>query len=568
MTDLSMLDLPVVAALTDMTGTVVVIENGVLSQILSTNLAADSAFADLVATAVASRQPIDSDLTAIAALTTTTFGRALLTLADAAAGRSTLGLGTAATTATTAYDAAGAAAAAQAASQPLDSDLTAIAALTTTTFGRSLLALADAAAGRTALGLGTAATTAASAYDASGAAAAAQAASQPLDSDLTAIAALTTTTFGRSLLALADAAALRVIAGPSGTPSSTTYLRGDGTWATPSGGGGGASVLDDLTDVVITAAASGDILRHNGTNWVDVVGTTFYEVAGAAATAQAAAIAASQPLDSDLTAIAALTTTSFGRSLLTQADAAATRTTLGLGTAATTASTAYATAAQGTTADTAVQPARSISTTAPLTGGGDLSANRTLAVSAASATASGVVELATDAETTTGTDTTRATTPANVAAAITARTASTTVQGIVELATTAETTTGTDTTRAVTAAGVQAVRDLLMPKSASASITSSATPTPNADTETHYYITALAANATIGAPTGTPVAGQSLVIAIKDNGTARTLAFNAAFVAIGVILPTTTVISKWTYIGAKWNANVSKWHVLAVNQEA
>jgi hypothetical protein len=34
-------------------------------------------------------------------------------------------------------------------------------------------------------------------------------------------------------------------------------------------GGGGASDLDDLTDVVITAAASGEFIRHNGTNWVD-----------------------------------------------------------------------------------------------------------------------------------------------------------------------------------------------------------------------------------------------------------------------------------------------------------
>lgn len=42
---------------------------------------------------------------------------------------------------------------------------------------------------------------------------AAQAASQPLDSDLTAIAALATTSFGRSVLTKADAAALRTLAG-------------------------------------------------------------------------------------------------------------------------------------------------------------------------------------------------------------------------------------------------------------------------------------------------------------------------------------------------------------------
>lgn len=35
------------------------------------------------------------------------------------------------------------------------------------------------------------------------------------------------------------------------------------------GGGGGADALNDLSDVVITLAASGEYLRHNGTNWVD-----------------------------------------------------------------------------------------------------------------------------------------------------------------------------------------------------------------------------------------------------------------------------------------------------------
>jgi len=53
--------------------------------------------------------------------------------------------------------------------------------------------LDDAGEARTNLGLGSAATTASSAYDTAGAASAAQAASQPLDSDLTAISALTPT---------------------------------------------------------------------------------------------------------------------------------------------------------------------------------------------------------------------------------------------------------------------------------------------------------------------------------------------------------------------------------------
>lgn len=91
--------------------------------------------------------------------------------------------------------------------------------------------------------------------------------------------------------------------------------------------------------------------------------------------------------------------------------------------------------------------------------GTEIDAGSALAtIPTASETVQGIVELATAAETTTGSDTTRAVTPAGVSAAITAipavPDATTTVEGIVELATNAEVITGTDTTRAVTASSL------------------------------------------------------------------------------------------------------------------
>lgn len=57
---------------------------------------------------------------------------------------------------------------------------------------------------------------------------------------------------------------------------SLVYSSATSQWEpqTVSGGGGGASDLDGLSDVVITSASTGKILRHNGTNWVDSVNTT------------------------------------------------------------------------------------------------------------------------------------------------------------------------------------------------------------------------------------------------------------------------------------------------------
>lgn len=100
-----------------------------------------------------------------------------------------------------------------------------------------------------------------------------------------------------------------------------------------------------------------------------------------------------------------------------------------------------------------------------------------------------------------------------------------------------------------------------------ASTTSSATPTPTGDTAEVYSVTALAVGATFAAPTGTPADGQRLLIRIKDNGSPQTLAWNAAYRAIGTVLPTTTVATKQMYVGCRYNAAASKWDVLAVASE-
>lgn len=97
-----------------------------------------------------------------------------------------------------------------------------------------------------------------------------------------------------------------------------------------------------------------------------------------------------------------------------------------------------------------------------------------------------------------------------------------------------------------------------------ASEASNATPTPNVDTTDVHIITALAAGATFAAPTGTPVQGQQLIVRVKDNGTARSLAWNAIYRASSdLALPTTTVLSKTLYCGFIYNATDTKWDLLA-----
>lgn len=106
--------------------------------------------------------------------------------------------------------------------QGYDADLAAIAALTTTAFGRTALTDADAAAFKVRLGLTVG--TDVQAYDA----------------DLAAIAALTTSAYGRGLLTLASAAALRA--------QVNTY-----------------GVIATDTDATLTVGTDAERIRHTGT---------------------------------------------------------------------------------------------------------------------------------------------------------------------------------------------------------------------------------------------------------------------------------------------------------------
>ena len=109
------------------------------------------------------------------------------------------------------------------------------------------------ATARTSLGLGTAATTATTDYATAAQGALADSATQP--GDLGALALLNTVDTAQ----IVDASVTIAKIDATGTASSSTYLRGDGAWASPAGGGGGdllaANNLSDL-DNAATARAN------------------------------------------------------------------------------------------------------------------------------------------------------------------------------------------------------------------------------------------------------------------------------------------------------------------------
>jgi hypothetical protein len=164
------------------------------------------------------------------------------------------------------------------------------------------------------------------------------------------------------------------------------------------GGGGGATDLEGLTDVDLTSPANLHILQYNGSQWVNVLGSTVFSAAAHNHDA------AYQPLDADLTSIAALTTTAYGRAFLELANQAAL--------------VALLPAYQPLDSD--LTSIAALSTTAYGRALLELANQAALMALIASSTdtAAGKVELATNAEAQTGTDTVRAVTPAGLKAAI------------------------------------------------------------------------------------------------------------------------------------------------------
>ena len=149
---------------------------------------------------------------------------------------------------------------------------------------------------------------------------------------------------------------------------------------------------------------------------------------------------------------------------------------------------------------------------------------------------------------------------------------STSVRGTLQLT---DSTSSTSTTTAATPAAVKSAYDLAaaaQPKvRANTAGATSGTLTPNGDTTDLFVAEGLTDAITLAAPSGTPFNGQKLLIRLKDNGTARGITWttsSGAYRAIGITLPTTTVLSKTTYVGCVYNSADLFWDAVATVTQA
>lgn len=94
--------------------------------------------------------------------------------------------------------------------------------------------------------------------------------------------------------------------------------------------------------------------------------------------------------------------------------------------------------------------------------------------------------------------------------------------------------------------------------SAVTTVTSSATPTPTGSSwRNTLIVTALAENATVGAPTGTAIAGNMVKLLITTTGGTRTVGYNASLTAGNITRTTSvpageTLVQVYQYQNAVW----------------
>ena len=94
------------------------------------------------------------------------------------------------------------------------------------------------------------------------------------------------------------------------------------------------------------------------------------------------------------------------------------------------------------------------------------------------------------------------------------------------------------------------------------SSTTASTLTPDLSSANVYYRTTQTATLTIDAPTGTPVIGETIMIYVDSVG-AQTLTINATYKAFGAAFPATTTAGKTFMMSAQWNG--TDWKTLWAN---
>ena len=100
------------------------------------------------------------------------------------------------------------------------------------------------------------------------------------------------------------------------------------------------------------------------------------------------------------------------------------------------------------------------------------------------------------------------------------------------------------------------------------SIVTATTITPTIDTCDIYTVTALATNATVAAPTGTPVNGQSFMLRITpDLAVTRTFTWNGIYIFSNPVAPPVGTLANVTpmTIGFIYDSVRSKWDAIAIS---